>query len=308
MEDPVTIAPPRRDSSLTIRAAMLASLAVTGSLLCGTARAAPGWGVLVSAEANGTFGIQDSVLGTGNYSGSGPVDPRTSVSVTAISGLGIASAYADLSTGKAGAFSNYVVIDSADVGQGISSATWVDSVRFRGALGGAGLVIPISMTLDGTFPPLTGSASVAFDIYYTAADGVSTALSLRGALSPGSAGFSGSSAGWNHLGLVSDADISLDTAYPVQFFFSMDCNLACDFLHTATFDWSLPEGVTYTSASGVFLAAALEPPGTAVPEPAAGLLFLTAASVLVASRIRKQGLPLSWRRIPETPGLPEAVE
>lgn len=59
-----------------------------------------------------------------------------------------------------------------------------------------------------------------------------------------------------------------------------------DFSHTMTFDWELPEGVTYASKSGQFMSAA------AVPEPASwALMILGFGSAGAMLRARRSGLP-----------------
>lgn len=56
-----------------------------------------------------------------------------------------------------------------------------------------------------------------------------------------------------------------------------------DFSHTARFDWELPEGVTFTSASGQFMTA----PDQAVPEPGGAALALLALALVPAVRRRR---------------------
>lgn len=64
---------------------------------------------------------------------------------------------------------------------------------------------------------------------------------------------------------------------------------AADFGNTVHFRWTLPEGVSFRSASGVFMSAAEPPAGGNVPEPTSVLLALTGLAALTLRRPRMLG-------------------
>jgi hypothetical protein len=70
---------------------------------------------------------------------------------------------------------------------------------------------------------------------------------------------------------------------------SVDCRSGaiCDFGHTALFNFGdLPAGLSWTSASGVFLSG--EQPPNGVPEPASAVLLGIGLLALTAPRLRRQ--------------------
>ena len=78
---------------------------------------------------------------------------------------------------------------------------------------------------------------------------------------------------------------------PVYFYASLDVGAeggaVSDYSNTLKFDWDLPSDVTFTSASGEFMADRLEAPAGHLPEPAS--LALTGAGLLAALRVRRRG-------------------
>ena len=75
---------------------------------------------------------------------------------------------------------------------------------------------------------------------------------------------------------------------PIEIFlggYSSDGGVA-NFANTATLSLSLPDGISFTSDSGVFLSAAVTPPTTSAPEPSS--LALMALGTLAVSAFRKR--------------------
>lgn len=65
-----------------------------------------------------------------------------------------------------------------------------------------------------------------------------------------------------------------------------------DFGNTMRFEWSIPEGATYTDASGQFVAPTIQAAALATPEPASLTLFAAGAGALgVAVRRRTRAAP-----------------
>lgn len=241
------------------------------------ARATPDWGILVGAQINGSGGGTASI-GTGNYTGGGPIDSRTAVAV----GVGAASAHVDLATGTAGVSSPYVISGSS-VTLGNSSATWDDTAKFTALEFTFGMPLPVSLDLEGSIG-LAGILSAALDITYVDMSGHTVTSSVRETVDSSGVIFTSTSE-WVSSGLSSRGSIFFDPAYSVHIFFSMQCNYECSFADTATFNWSLPSGVSYTSASGVLLSAT-----TAVAEPSAGTLLVVpiVGLAILARRPRRE--------------------
>jgi hypothetical protein len=244
--------------------AWLGALGVIGALSIGPARAGVLWGVEVAASVNGPDG-QSNVVGTGSYSPVGTFDRRTAVSTSASSPYGSASSYADLSTGKAGLFSETPYAASG------SSVAWIETVSFD-APGLTALTIPLALEINGSFGQ-PGNAAVALDVTYTSTTGTLETQSLREALDFRGVTSYSAQGNWTQSGLGASTVADIDPLQPVSLFFNMGCVYNCDFAHTATFGWTLPAGVTYTSASGAFLTAAQTPGPATVPEPGSFLLL-----------------------------------
>lgn len=81
---------------------------------------------------------------------------------------------------------------------------------------------------------------------------------------------------------------------PVKFYFLMQLNVLAyngayaDYGHTMRFDWTLPEGATYTSASGAIVAPTFVPAPTTAPEPATAALLAAGVAMLAAGARRRR--------------------
>lgn len=70
---------------------------------------------------------------------------------------------------------------------------------------------------------------------------------------------------------------SITIYYLADLMVSAESGSVADYSNTMAFSWDLPNDVTYTSASGRFMAATMPPP---VPEPASGAMLLAGVGVV----------------------------
>jgi hypothetical protein len=216
---------------------------------------------------------------------------------------GYASASADLSTGqvKIGNYSNFAstagqfvngVYAAGDAFSNVQ-ASWTDTLHFSG---GTGLVtIPIDIRLDGTFGGGTGvfrfnQANFGFG----ADDGVQPLVSAGVRFSTYGPIISTANAVLGQDWSVSSKIGNWTQFGPDRFVGSLTVNMArpnvniymglsnyngfSDFMHTAEFNMSLPNGISYTSDSGVFLAS--DSGTSAVPEAATWTMLLVGFGVI----------------------------
>jgi hypothetical protein len=242
----------------------------------------------------------------------------TTVKHTEFNGAATAggTAMADLATGQLHA-SAYETGPVAG-GSATASASFSDTVHFDvGSITG---IIPLTVTatVHGTFggdgSPATGpygGGSFSLALYdpftnsfqLTAGIGyMSDALGDIGDTSTSHWVTGGSSTGpWSQVGPdIFIGTYYLDTAHPdLMVNMNLDAFSAnggwdygsfSDFGHTAGFSWVLPEGVTFTSDSGVFLTKAPLGETGGVPEPAAWALMLAGfGSIGAILRSRRGG-------------------
>jgi hypothetical protein len=225
----------------------------------------------------GTFGAETTILTIGgNYVDGGP---GYRASQKAISGIG-SSGYGAYGEGSgsigagalhAYAFANHpechsvpplFTCDNAAIGT--RAAIW-DTISFAGLPIGSGALIPVSVTVDGHF---FGGASGLIRNYvgYGGSGGLDVNKIPSQFLNDGQNQFldnlyvtPSSPTIFLYLELYANAGADGDLH---------KIGLA-DYSHTLHFSWELPEGVTATSASGVFLTDV-----SAAPEPAAWALML----------------------------------
>ncbi len=238
-----------------------------------------------------------SCISFNNVSPGSIVDEHSGAAAASCSAATNAQAFADIATGTLRAT---VESESTSVlhQAGIAKAALYDALTFSGFTGTT--VVTVNMHVHGSFSadPLAGGGDVNAFI-------ISTALPVGFHLHEGSAGdlyFPEAPTGPVTTnadpitGLFPRSDVRIDMSRsfavtvgsPVWFMAQINltsggANEVTDFGHTAELSLDLPAGVTYTSASGLFLTGVAAP----VPEPETAWLLL-AGILPIAAR--------AWRR------------
>lgn len=245
---------------------------------------------ILSVDVSGTFTGSPGVLFSDAATSFGPPFGPSSVSVAGNTtpcppppaicgpqGIGSSEAYADLATGKLGALVSGSHVDN-EVWAFNAHATMTETLVFHLQPGVSSMPLTISMTIDADLPAqningrVGGGALLGFgqDASYGFFQGVA-----------------GSRPG--HYSLVLPVTTTVFDGIPIDITADLSASLlliqtdhgayTIDALHTAALSISLPAGVTYESASGVFL--------TQVDEPAlVPLLSSYALGAFAAARRR----------------------
>lgn len=255
-------------------AAGLAAVASSGTALATVGTAS--WAV--SGSSNNYGGYWDAAS-QGSRNPTASPSSNASVSYTVGGLAGTASASADLASGKLRASAIASTAPNSGINESRGEAFWWDEIRFD-ATGGGMTTIKLLYQFHGT---QTGDL---YDLYYA-----STQVLLGGAgfsierLKNGGFGapeFRSNYANWTSFNMTGSGD-----TYDVEATFSFagpsasfnigaslvtiaQGNATSNFANTSTFRFVLPENVTMTSQSGVFLTNV-----NAVPEPASWALLIT---------------------------------
>lgn len=257
---------------------------------------------LTSTPATNTLGLTSSSVTISNGQG---YDPQNG-----ITGYADASSYADLSTGKVGAYAaGFLCSPTTPLcsDEGAAFGQIQDALTFTNTTG-AVQDIALSWTFDGTVTA-NGSSANRYDItsLFCFGAGVTCAgnqnsdphgpnsLSLfEFQDSDGTVTNTQPSAGWVSTEIIPGSDgisetfegvfavptgVSTDT---LNAYLDVFCQMeTCDFSHTGQFSiGALPDGVSFTSSSGVLLTAN-------TPEPASWLLCLAAIGAAALVRRRR---------------------
>jgi hypothetical protein len=219
-----------------------------------------------------------------------------------------ASAYANLATGSLGVSGNSNEVGYAG-GNSNEAAALADTLTFSitGATSSTVTTIGVQWSVSGGVTSSSadsgGDAEMEGNLQFGNA-GMTTEWDSDDGGAPTDYLGTGADGDWLSSTIVSqtanstiiDAEYQLvgsDPTIPVGLF--LECgssnDASCDYYDTASISLTLPAGVSFTSASGVFLTQA---PVTAVPEPGSFLLFGTAL-LAIGSLRRCKSLPFIGR-------------
>lgn len=229
-----------------------------------------------------------NIDGNGNIYGGLDAPSQDSASAS-YAGWASANAYADLTTGKVGVYAASTGDQYGTNGGATAHAIMGDTLTFD--IAGANATTVTSITLQwlvhGFYEDIpTSNKGTGSFIAELQANSAAAALFNYSNQAPSSYSNNFTSGGWEFVGNDSyllTATYDLLGANPIlnlraRISANVVGNITANFVNTATFDFVLPENVTYTSQSGTFLTAP-----SAVPEAATWLMMILGFAAVGAS-------------------------
>lgn len=306
-----------------------ASLLVVGSLLFGSVAVSPAAAtsaIYAQAAASGntngfySLGVQYNSPTGLLVSNSGPLNGNTAsysplsapVGLNAITvaasvtgtNSGSAEASVDLGAGtvraKAGSSNTFN-------GSGSANAELYDDLTFAVAGGGSGQVTFLSH-LDGSIGSFTTANSLSglsYNINLGNSGFSYFSQGSQGGFTFGTNGLGSTSppTGWESYSFTNVTQTGFDfsgvftvadgdtRSLAQRLYLICQEGVSCDFSHTGSVGFILPEGISFTSASGIFLV----PPVGGVPEPASWAMLITGFA-MTGSALRRRRLTTSIAR------------